>query len=323
MPDPLESAFEKVRWANSHLVEFEAKKRAFVDSRAYRVKSEYANREEREWIDVPPEGFRDLRGIIKPEYRRNGPRGPQISILKTEYVRLSLDVIRPMPNIAWAVMIGNIVHNLRSALDILVWELSVKHQTALPAPLPVEPLALSSPWRQVQFPIITDDTKWNGESRKRLKLIDPALLTEFKELQPWYTGQNNGRPPEGEWLAILQELWNRDKHRGVSFIAANAVLRDLTLLNTRDMSPLTSFTAREIERVPFGPVEHDTPLGLWALDANTTVFGNVKVGVYSNIAFNVMLAKGSPAEGRSVSDAMEALIDTVTTILRQFSPQLI
>lgn len=85
-------------------------------------------------------------------------------------------------------MVGNIVHNLRSALDILVFELAVRHQASMPGglPAPIEPLRTDSPWRRTQFPIYTDEGKWNSGWRGSLGLIDPALVAEFRDLQPWY-----------------------------------------------------------------------------------------------------------------------------------------
>lgn len=321
----LDAAFEKVRWAIEHLNEFERRKKEFVDSHAYRVRHEFDG-EEREDLVVSSEGFRAIQESVLPQYyRRIGNDKVIVSVLKTEYVRCSLDIVRPLPQVEWAVMIGNIVHSLRSALDVLVWELSVQHQASLTdgLPPPVEPLSLNTPWRNTHFPIVTDGTKWKDEFRNGCSLIDQTLFTEFLPLQPWYTGQNSGRPPEGEWLAILQELWNRDKHRGVTFIGADAQLHGVTLWDREGGSELQMVRARQIELTPFGPVEHGTPLGRFALDSSVSLFGGLKVGMYSHLTFNVMFAEGSPAEGHSVSYVIETLAELVTSILEHFLPQYV
>lgn len=326
---PLDSAFEKVRWANQHFREFNAIRDRFIDGEPYKVQTELGS-ERREWIKMSAEGFRAIRDGIPAEYvRQSSEDAVEVSLLIDEDVRCFANVVSPIPHVEWAVMLGNILHNLRSALDVLVWELSVKHQAdrqaqGLPAqPAPVEPLALGSKWRQVQFPIVTIETDWPGECKRRLKLIDQSLVADFLALQPWYTGKNSGRSPEDEWLAVLQELWNRDKHRGVSFIGANAVLRNIGLFDTQRLRPLDSFVVTPLENAPFGPIEHGTPLGRYRFHSNMAWFGDLVVAVQAHITFNVMFANGSPAEGSSVTDVIESLSDLVTTILRKFLPQLI
>jgi hypothetical protein len=46
-----------------------------------------------------------------------------------------------------AVAIEEILHNLRSSLDLLAWELHVVNEA------PPQPLPDGSPWRRIQFPI--------------------------------------------------------------------------------------------------------------------------------------------------------------------------
>jgi hypothetical protein len=248
-----------------------------------------------------------------------------VSILTGEIVRLSLNIMREAPQFRWAVMVGNVVHNLRSALDILVWELSLRHQATLAngLPPPVEPIALDSPWRRSQFPIVTDASRWDQERRRYLGLIDQALVPGFLGLQPWYTGTQSGRPPEGEWPAVLQELWNRDKHRGVSFIGSNAMIRDIVLFDSDKNAPLQTFTIEELWTQGFGPIEHGAPLARYRLRPSVIVVGKLPVAVRANVSFDIAFGKGSPAEGKPVLSLLERMSESIAAILLQFRPMLV
>jgi hypothetical protein len=111
--------------------------------------------------------------------------------------------------------IGDVVHNLRSALDHLVWQLTIAEgYTPPPNPLPK-----GSDWRKIGFPIYMNPYPVNhlgnlipwatSNEPKSLWGIGPRLRAEFQGLQPFNHGQDAPKKP----LAVLDELWNIDKHR--------------------------------------------------------------------------------------------------------------
>ena len=101
-----------------------------------------------------------------------------------------------------SVIIGDAVHNLRSALDHLVFQLA---KLSTNAQIKNE--------RAVQFPIAENPKTY--EKQERLYLSD--LRQEYKNLietyQPYHGIARPSEPPYIHELALLQELSNTDKHR--------------------------------------------------------------------------------------------------------------
>jgi hypothetical protein len=97
-----------------------------------------------------------------------------------------------------AVVLGDIVHNLRSSLDQLAWQLVLNH-SGRPA--------TDQGARQVAFPIQTDSKKLASTyTYNKVSGSDRAII---ESAQP-YKGPDN---PKLHGLAVLQRLSNRDKHR--------------------------------------------------------------------------------------------------------------
>jgi hypothetical protein len=109
-----------------------------------------------------------------------------------------LEVDRFPPDEVWGPIIGDAVHNLRSALDHLAWALAL-------------PEARATTPRRIEFPIFLDDPTENPEIRgaftKKLHCLRPEAQTVVDGAQPYKTGDSH-HP-----LWLLQALWNTDKHR--------------------------------------------------------------------------------------------------------------
>lgn len=118
---------------------------------------------------------------------------------------LRSQIVREPPVVKWGVLIGEIVHNLRSALDHMVYELSDREEGPAPDPLP-----LRDDWRNVGFPIWLDHPKPGKDPLQKYLWALPRgseARTYIEGLQPFARGQD--RDP----LWVLQEMWNADKHR--------------------------------------------------------------------------------------------------------------
>lgn len=108
------------------------------------------------------------------------------------------------PTARWSVIIGDIVHNLRSAIDHLAWQL-VKANNGTPR----------TEQPRTQFPILLDRLTERGNVRA-IEIaggISPAATALVEALQPY----NRVDDPTMHPLAILNELSNRDKHRQLNF----------------------------------------------------------------------------------------------------------
>lgn len=104
----------------------------------------------------------------------------------------------PHEFVEWSVTIGEIVHNLRSALDHLVWQL-VRDNGGQPSGANM-------------FPIVSlanrDD--WERISKNKLKGVSDAMKERIKRIQPFVV---LGPPYDVTALSKLHHLSNVDKHR--------------------------------------------------------------------------------------------------------------
>jgi len=108
-----------------------------------------------------------------------------------------LQILRNPP-LAISSIISDILHNLRSALDSLVFALGESHQGR----------ALSSAERRESgFPIANLIENFDP---KKIRSVSPAVVTEIERLQPYHRTD-----PETHRLAVLRTLSNVDKHRAL------------------------------------------------------------------------------------------------------------
>ena len=119
----------------------------------------------------------------------------------------------------WGVVIGEIVHNLRSALDLLAWQLALKDTP--------------EPYGRTAFPIYlighTDRRDRNGNiipqfwhtghGLRLLKSIHRRYRTRIEAFQPYKRGNRGRQSP----IFLLQELNNTDKHRLITVLGTWAV----------------------------------------------------------------------------------------------------
>jgi hypothetical protein len=124
----------------------------------------------------------------------------------------------------WSVMIGEIAHDLRSALDLLAWQLA--------------PLNTTEPYDWTAFPIYLigrtnrRDRKnniipqfWNRRHGLRLlKSIHRRYWARIEGFQPYKRG-NRGRH---SLLYLLRELNNTDKHRLIPILFASVSSTQIT-----------------------------------------------------------------------------------------------
>lgn len=109
--------------------------------------------------------------------------------------------LRPRePPKEYGLIIGDVIANLRGALDYLVYALAW--------------LDSGFPQEQTQFPIADTLEQFESTKARRLKGLSPAHVAAIEALQPY-----NG----GDWLARLRDLSNTDKHMHLSLVQPDAV----------------------------------------------------------------------------------------------------
>lgn len=116
----------------------------------------------------------------------------------------------------WRLMIGDIVHNYRSALDVLIYQHA------------------NNPGSSTAFPIFVRESAFQNYQSKTLKGLSAEYFTLIEREQPYYKWKDS---PSSDPLAILAELDNANKHRVIP--AAFAWLRIRTFkVNYRDCEPI-------------------------------------------------------------------------------------
>ena len=123
-------------------------------------------------------------------------------------------VHKPLPEM-WPVRIGEIVHNLRSALDHVIYEAS--------APAPD-----GNPLAGTEFPIFLEEEPYRktrrGGGLYKIRGLSPEAKAFVERCQPFTCGN-----PKGHFLWILQELSNADKHRLLNFASTYNIKGDMIM----------------------------------------------------------------------------------------------
>lgn len=103
-------------------------------------------------------------------------------------------------------LFGDIVHNLRSALDALIYGICLLGD---PGPTSLEE-------RRIYFPVEHDGANWEARWVKDLKFLAPEVLERVRKYQPF--AQEN---PNDNFLHHLHAVDIADKHRGQVYLGLN------------------------------------------------------------------------------------------------------
>jgi hypothetical protein len=221
------------------------------------------------------------------------------------------------PSELWGPIIGDAVHDLRSALDQLVWALSVAHQANPPPP---DPIPRGNPWRQIAFPICLNESAWVSAVQNQLWAIDPALAAGIKTLQPFETGK---LAPEREPLAVLQELWNIDKHRHLHLVNATVELHDVLSVNPfphgDETDELMTLDFEIVSKRAAGELVGETEVGRARMvpkPGGLIAVSIPEMHMNARIAIQVAFDQGAPAYGAGVIETLRSLGNATKTVIR-------
>lgn len=173
----------------------------------------------------------ELRSMIEPlalEATRSIVGAPSPTDASTVIYRVTrVPLIDPIV----AAIAGDIVHNLRSALDHLAWQLVL--------------LDGGQPDEETSFPLHESATNKHGNPRVLIikpGIRDTAIMSAVEAMQP-YTEARYGHDPRTDGLGIIRRLDNIDKHR-LLLTVVHALDRDLPAYwgaHDGDPRPLVTF----------------------------------------------------------------------------------
>lgn len=146
------------------------------------------------------------------------------SIVRAEYnpesgkyvYRVKID--GPLPLLDWGVYIGEITHNLRSALNYLVYQLALLNSLNKPETVAGD--------KVLQFPIFIDEREFERKGQRMIRLLRPEHKVRIKRLQPYSrsggvrlnTIDLTKRTGSDSHLFWLEEINNADKHRIIQVV---------------------------------------------------------------------------------------------------------
>jgi len=170
------------------------------------------------------------------EYREANPYGLRIDTESDPPWRIGRIEVPDAPLTEWGVIVGDFAHNLRSALDHLVYQLAILNDW--------NPEKMGT-----QFPIFTTEgdylrNGYRGRSKGELSNRDSQLWgvsdahkTIIDGLQPFKADKPKANP-----LAVLNRISNRDKHRLIS-VSHGA-------MQNRSVTATPADPATEVEIIP-------------------------------------------------------------------------
>jgi hypothetical protein len=225
--------------------------------------------------------------------------------------------LREPPIAEWGVIIGDIVHNLRSALDHLVWQLTLINGRTPPAVIPRGKAGRK--WRDIAFPIKLDPTPtdasgnlipWSQTRPRELWGVGDNLAAHLESLQPFHSGQDPRNP-----LWVLNELWNIDKHRHVPLTGFFVGVESWVFEPPFPGAPDVQFEVVAVRDM--GPFEGRTKVGR-VKQVGMPRVTLPQMHVNARVSFDVSFRQGPPAYGARVAQELDYIRTTVEAVLRRF-----
>jgi hypothetical protein len=207
----------------------------------------------------------------------------------------------PLLPLRFAVLVGEVVHHLRSVLDHAVTQLAAQ------GPGGGNPNVL-------EFPICrTPESFKSSIQRGKLRGVAEFMVQAIEALQPYYaSGDLEGSP-----LLALHDLNRTDKHRLLLVIVAAVIMGDRLKVQTNADVDIVGMSP------PLASGTRPTPEGK---EIFTVFFGqrsDPSVDIISNFGFAAALEKVGAIRDVSVVDALTKMRDVVAQVLAKLFPERI
>jgi hypothetical protein len=205
----------------------------------------------------------------------------------------------------WSIRIGEIIHNFRSALDHIVWELAGRP---------------SIPGTKTQFPVFHSQDGFDARGRKNfLKQVDSSAVKLIESEQPFFTrkdGTAEGADASPLWH--LKELSDIDKHRTIHLTVGT-----LAAYSCNFPKVAKAFTLIDVEQHPGGPVQEGTILWSGVLHG-ATEWPFEKGDIKAEFGVEVAFEDGTPAPGMwGVKGTLNQIGNRTDHILRRIAEEIL
>jgi len=202
----------------------------------------------------------------------------------------------------WNAVVGEIIHNLRCALDYQVFQLVI-HNTGAEAP----------DTSKIQFPIFETEAGFNNRGiPTMLQGVGADAITLIKSEQPFATGEKTKNP-----LWHLNKLSNWDKHRCICLAGAGA--------NNSEASAIYSSDIKGVLLAQSGPIRDNAILfGVLLTPSDTPILDRAaKVQMDGKVRFYITFEFPATATGRPVDCLLEGIGDRVQKIANRIVAEII
>jgi hypothetical protein len=165
-------------------------------------------------------------------------------------------VVRPPPGDEWYGPLGDVINNLRAALDHAVFGLSWyclgRRLTEREA-------------RSISWPVISRPEAWDefvGKKKPSIRFLSDPYKELVEDEQP-YRGSNEYIRTSHP-VHVLDSLWNVDKHRQIHFVAAAGKVMAMYVPGDfsvpHRLTPAVVDNGSQVVHVPFGAVNSQEDL---------------------------------------------------------------
>ena len=215
------------------------------------------------------------------QYLNADPAGIQRQVQPDGETSVIAFVVKEQPPVELAILAGEVVYQMRSALDHLANQLVRA--------------AGNTPTRSTSFPAAIERPQAGINVSGG---VDSRPLQIIEGLQPYQRRDQ----PEKHPLAVLNELWNIDKHRNLA-LATMKVTESQVFIS----SPGTSLVGGQFQA---GPLGHNDILGVFRFSD-----GEIPPEVEIEVAGRLFVAfsHNGPWGSGPVTEVLEALHSYVTT----------
>lgn len=196
--------------------------------------------------------------------------------------------VRAQPPPEWGTIIGDVIHNLRSALDYLVWQLVLANG--------------KTPGKKTGFPICQNTEEFETHGQQKIRGVTDEVVRLVRELKP-YRGGN-------DVLWRLHELDIMDKHKLLIPVGAaysSVVLDSMELLRKTDPEIPSMY-------IDLRPADRQYPL------QDGAALFRTQAGIHESpkFRFEVAFGEGELVKGEPILETLQQLTTCVEATIMPF-----
>lgn len=196
-------------------------------------------------VDGAFEDFERLKAGVA-DFLNGNPYGVEVEYDRDTGWHTAYARIREEPPLPLSVILGEIAHDVRSAMDHIAWELAREHLDRQPA---------EGEAHSISFPAALSESAFLS-NRTVHNFMSERAKTTVAGLQP-YSRPHPLHGPSANALAVITDVWNTDKHRTLHLAFASV---DMGAVKFVWRGSAANYPTKESLVEPGQPLEHNTPI---------------------------------------------------------------